>query len=115
MLSAFSVPGSDRITSAASLDISPIDLACGFPRGDDSVCVSRKIHAAHGTGVDVPLVEQSSLKSPAVVTGGEKVNIAVHGFCCRAIERKHVTAPVDESLHPTTTACPRLLRPCFRL
>src|SRR5215831_1833970 len=116
MLSALSIAGGgDRITGTFSANSGPIDLASGLPRTDEGVSAVSKIHAAHRTSVDVPFVEQLSLKSSSPIRRAQEVNVAMYGFSCRPIEREYVAVSSHEGLHSAAPACSCLVRPSFRL
>src|SRR5262245_22124583 len=91
----------------------PVHLSTCFPCARDGVLVRRKIHTAHRAGVNVPLVEEFSLKGLRAVGRCEEIDITVYGFSCRAVEGKNISAAVSKHLHTAATASACCLRPSF--
>src|SRR5690349_5961302 len=114
MLAAFSLSWRrNRLGLArwAASQSSPEDLTSGFPSPEDDARAFGDIHAAHGTGIDIPLVEKAPLEASAAIGGTQEVNIPMHRFRSGAIEREDIATLVSKHLHSTAAASTCFLRP----
>src|SRR5690348_15578541 len=88
-----------------------IHMAACFPSAFHLVARLCEVHAAHGTGIDVPGVQFASFENTRAARGSEQVDIAMNVFCSAAVERAHNALVIGKDGHPTAAASPGRLVP----